>query len=225
MGTDTQFVSARDVPKHGCFVKLSTRAEASAQRQHIPFRPKTRTCRMRPPLEAATEAFHVNDCKSMAKQLAVRRQHMQLVLHSRQKRFVESPCCLEWLRTKTGGLPESTPQTRLLGLVWTSQRSFHQGRKEPGVLSLTALGLQNCVKRDNRHDLAAPKRRAQARVCDLPVQGHQGGVAAFVSVCMGGAGVEVRLSGAVRAAGAGAQLEGGPPCLLETCRSHRAVAG
>ena len=38
---------------------------------------------------------------------------------------------------------------------------------------------------------------------------NQGRVAAFVSVCVGGTGFEVRLPGAVRAAGVGAQFQGG----------------
>ena len=46
-----------------------------------------------------------------------------------------------------------------------------------------------------------------------------------LSVCVGGAGVEMRLPGTVRARGVGAQPQGGASCLLETRGSHRAVAG
>ena len=46
--------------------------------------------------------------------------------------------------------------------------------------------------------------------------GNFGGDVAFVSVCVGGAGVEMRIPGAVRAAGVGAQFQGGASCLLET---------
>jgi hypothetical protein len=55
--------------------------------------------------------------------------------------------------------------------------------------------------------------------------GDFGRVAAFVSVCVGGTGIEVRLPGAVRAAGVGTQFQGGASCLLKTRRSHCAVAG
>ena len=42
---------------------------------------------------------------------------------------------------------------------------------------------------------------------------------------MGGAGVEMRIPGAVRATGIGAQLKGGASGVCETRGSHRAVAG
>ena len=42
---------------------------------------------------------------------------------------------------------------------------------------------------------------------------------------MGGTGVEMRLAGAVRATGVGAQLQGGASGVCETRGSHRAVAG
>ena len=43
-----------------------------------------------------------------------------------------------------------------------------------------------------------------------------GRLATFVSVCVGGTGFEVRLPGAVRPAGLGAQFQSGTLCILET---------
>ena len=44
-----------------------------------------------------------------------------------------------------------------------------------------------------------------------------------LSVCEGGAGVEMRFPGTVRATGAGAQFQGGASCLLETRGSHGSI--
>ena len=44
-------------------------------------------------------------------------------------------------------------------------------------------------------------------------------------VCVGGAGVEMRLPGAVRATGVGPQFQGGASGVCEKRGSHRAVAG
>ena len=53
----------------------------------------------------------------------------------------------------------------------------------------------------------------------------QGRVAAFVSVCVGGAGVEMRFPGAVCAAGVGTQLQGGASRLCQTRPDENSVAG
>src|SRR5208282_6639289 len=50
-------------------------------------------------------------------------------------------------------------------------------------------------------------------------------VAAFLPLRLGGTGFEVWIPGAVRTASVGAQFQGGALRLLETRRSHRAVAG
>ena len=54
---------------------------------------------------------------------------------------------------------------------------------------------------------------------------HQKSDTAFVPVCVGGTGFEVRVSGAVCATGAGAQFQGGASRLLETRRGHGAISG
>jgi hypothetical protein len=71
----------------------------------------------------------------------------------------------------------------------------------------------------------AGRRPGDGIQATLPRAGDFGGVAALVSVCVGGTGLEMRIPGAVRATGVGAQFQGGASCLLETRRSHRAVAG
>ena len=66
--------------------------------------------------------------------------------------------------------------------------------------------------------LLASRRLKTSRVVDFRR------VAALLPVCVGGAGVEMRIPGAVRATGAGTQLQGVAQGLCETRGSHRAVA-
>ena len=47
----------------------------------------------------------------------------------------------------------------------------------------------------------------------------------FVSACVGGACVELRIPGAVRATGVGPQLKAGTSAVCKTRGRHRAIAG
>jgi len=88
------------------------------------------------------------------------------------------------------------------------------GRAETGSGAAVSVSVHR-ARRGSGDGVQAAVRRA----------GDFRGVAAFVSVCVGETGVEMRFTGAVRATGAGPQLQGGASGVCETRGSHRAVAG